>query len=251
MDMGLKGKGVVVTGASRGIGRATAQAFAREGANLAICARSEETLSETADALRAMGVTVHAAACDVGDAAALDAFLDASRKALGTIDVLVNNVAGVGFADDEEAWQVGFKLTLMPSVRASTKVAPWMKESGGGSIVHISSIAGLEAGWPSSYAATKAALVSHAKSLAVAAAPGRVRVNVVTPGSIEFPGGVWDQVKSGNRSMYDAVLASIPSGRMGTAEEVANAVVFLASDRASWITGSCLTVDGGQHKGNL
>jgi 3-oxoacyl-[acyl-carrier protein] reductase len=251
MDLGLRGRGVVVTGASRGIGRATALAFAREGANLAICARTEPTLRETAESLRSAGVKVHAAACDVGDPAALDAFLDASHQALGRIDVLVNNVAGVGFADDEEAWQVGFRLTLMPSVRASTKVVPWMNELGGGSIIHISSIAGLEAGWPSSYAATKAALVSHAKSLAIAAAPGRVRVNVVTPGSIEFPGGVWDQIKATNRAMYDAVLGTIPSGRMGTADEVANAILFLGSDRASWITGSCLTVDGGQHRGNL
>ena len=240
-----------MTGASRGIGRATALAFAREGANLAICARTEQPLRETADALRSAGAKVHVAGCDVGDPAALDRFLDAARQALGRIDVLVNNVAGVGFADDEEAWQVGFRLTLMPSVRASARVLPWMKETGGGSIVHISSIAGLEAGWPSSYAATKAALVSHAKSLAITAAPGRVRVNVVTPGSIEFPGGVWDQVKTANRPMYDAVLGSIPSGRMGTADEVANAVVFLGSDRASWITGACLTVDGGQHRGNL
>ena len=251
MDMGLRGKGVVVTGGTRGIGRAIAIGFAVEGASVSICARTEAAVRETAEVLRANGVTVHAAACDVGDPASLNGFLDEARQRLGRIDILVNNVAGVGFADDDEAWQVAFRVTLMPSVRATTKVAPWMKELGGGSIVHISSIAGLEAGWPASYAATKSALVSHAKSAAVALAPAGIRVNVVTLGSIEFPGGVWDQVKQANRPTYDRVLSTIPSGRMGTPEEVANAVVFLGSDRASWITGACVTIDGGQHRANL
>jgi len=251
MDLGLRRKGVVVTGGTRGIGRAIAEAFADEGANVAICARSEGALNEAVEHLRGKGVSVHAAACDVGEPTALDAFLEGARQALGTIDVLVNNVAGVGFADDDEAWQVACRVTLLSAVRGSTKVVPWMKAQGGGAIVHISSIAGLEAGWPASYAATKAALISHAKSAAVALAASGIRVNVVTLGSIEFPGGVWDQVKKGNRPMYDAVLGTIPSGRMGTAEEVANAVVFLGSSRASWITGACLTIDGGQHRANL
>jgi 3-oxoacyl-[acyl-carrier protein] reductase len=251
MDLGLRGKGVVVTGGTRGIGRAIAESFASEGANLAICARTGSALGETAVELRRNGVLVHAAACDVGEPAALDGFLEGARQALGQIDVLVNNVAGVGFADDDEAWQVACRVTLLSAVRGSTKVAPWMQAQGGGSIIHISSIAALEAGWPASYAATKAALVSHAKSAAVALASSKVRVNVLALGSIEFPGGVWDQVKQGNRPMYDAVVSTIPSGRMGTPEEVASAVVFLGSDRASWITGACLTIDGGQHRGNL
>ncbi|HYR89985.1 MAG TPA: SDR family oxidoreductase [Terriglobia bacterium] len=108
-----------------------------------------------------------------------------------------------------------------------------------------------EVGWSPAYSAAKAALVSHSKTLAVTHAPFKIRVNVVTPGSIEFPGGGWERVKQTNRARYDTVLSGIPSGRMGTPEEVANAVVFLASDRASWITGACLSVDGGQHKGNL
>jgi 3-oxoacyl-[acyl-carrier protein] reductase len=251
MDMGLRGKGVVVTGGTRGIGRAIALGFAAEGASVAICARDGSAVREAAELLRAKEVTVHATACDVADASALDDFLEEARQRLGGIDVLVNNVAGVSFADGEEAWQTAFRVTLMPSIRATTRVTPWMKERGGGSIVHISSIAGLEAGWPPSYAATKSALVSHAKSAAIALAPAGIRVNVVAPGSIEFAGGVWDQVKQANRPMYDGVLGTIPSGRMGTPEEVANAVVFLGSERASWITGACLTVDGGQHKANL
>ena len=139
----------------------------------------------------------------------------------------------------------------MAAVRAAWKVVPWMKHSAGGTIVHISSVSALEGGWSPAYSAAGAALVSHSKTLAITLAPFKIRVNVVTPGSIEFPGGGWDKVKRNNRSRYDAVLSGIPSGRMGTAEEVANAVVFLASDRASWITGACVSVDGGQHRGNL
>jgi 3-oxoacyl-[acyl-carrier protein] reductase len=140
----------------------------------------------------------------------------------------------------------------MAAVRASWKVVPWMGAAGGGAIIHISSIAGLEAlGFPPAYCAAKAALVSHSKSLAVALGPQGIRVNTVTPGSIEFPDGLWDQAKRDNPDFYGAVLKTIPLGRMGTPEEVADVVAFLASERASWVTGVCLSVDGAQHKGNL
>lgn len=251
MELGLRGKSVVVTGATRGIGRAIAFAFAREDANVAICARDEDPLRGTARELRSMGIQVYDAPCDVAVPAALDGFLDDARGALGRIDVLVNNVAAFHFTDDETAWQSAMNVSLMPCVRAAWKVVPWMKRAGGGSIVHISSIAALEGGWPPSYAAAKAALVSHSKALAVALAPARIRVNAVTPGSIEFQGGAWDQARRTNHTLYDKVLSTVPWGRFGTAEEVADAVVFLASERASWITGACLTIDGGQHKGNL
>jgi 3-oxoacyl-[acyl-carrier protein] reductase len=139
----------------------------------------------------------------------------------------------------------------MAAVRASRKVIPWMADSGGGCIVHISSGSGLEAGSPPAYAAAKAALISHSKTLAIALAPLKIRVNVVAPGSIESPGGLWDTLKQANPTLYGSVLASIPWGRMGRPEEVANAVLFLVSDPASWITGICLGVDGGQRKANL
>jgi 3-oxoacyl-[acyl-carrier protein] reductase len=139
----------------------------------------------------------------------------------------------------------------MAAVRGSWKVVPWMA-AGGGSIIHVSSIAGLEAtGFPPAYGAAKAALVSHAKSLAIALAPQKIRVNAVAPGSIEFPGGLWAETKEGNPDFYNAILGTIPSGRMGTPEEVADVVTFLASERASWVTGVCLVVDGGQHKANM
>ena len=252
MELGLKGKSAVVTGASRGIGRAIALRLAEEGAGVAVCARGEPALREVEAELRARSVPVHAAVCDVGNAEALDRFLEAARAALGGVDILVNNPSGIMLADDEDAWQATVCIDLLAAVRASWKVTPWMAAAGGGAIVHISSIAGLEAtGFPPAYGAAKAALVSHAKSLAVALAPQRIRVNTVAPGSIEFPGGLWAQAKQDNPDFYGAILADIPSGRLGTPEEVADVVTFLVSERASWVTGACLVVDGGQHKGNL
>jgi len=251
MDLGLRGKVAVITGGSRGIGRATALGFADEGANVAICARGVEALEATAAELRAKGVKVHAQTADVGKPAELDAFLEATHAALGRVDVLVNNSSGFGISDDEKGWQISFDVDVMATVRASWKVVPWMTAQGGGVILHISSTSALEAGSPPSYAAAKAALISHSKTLAVALAPAKIRVNTIAPGSIEFPGGVWEMIKKGNPALYDAIKASIPWGRLGTAEEVASAVVFAASARASWITGVVISVDGGQHKGNL
>jgi 3-oxoacyl-[acyl-carrier protein] reductase len=252
VDLKLKGKGAVVTGASRGIGRAIALRLAEEGAGVAICSRGEASLREVEAELRKRAVPVYAAPCDVGNADALDRFLDAARAGIGRVDILVNNPSGVTLADDEGAWQATLSVDLMAAVRASWQVTPWMSAAGGGAIVHISSIAGLEAtGFPPSYGAAKAALVSHAKALAVALAPQKIRVNTVAPGSIEFPGGLWAQAKQDNPDFYRAILANIPGGRLGTPEEVADVVAFLVSERASWVTGACIVVDGGQHKGNL
>ena len=251
MDLGLADRAAIITGSSRGIGRAIAAGLADEGCHVAICARGGEALRTAAGELRARGVKVVAETCDVSDPAALDAFLEAARAGLGRVDILVNNASGFGTSDDDHSWQVGFDVDVMASVRASRKVIPWLDEAGGGVILHISTTAALEAPGPVPYSALKAALISHSKNLAVALSARRIRVNVVAPGSIEFDGGVWDQVKRADRPRYDAMLATIPSGRMGTAEEVADAVVFLASHRASWITGVVLSVDGGQHKGNL
>ncbi len=254
MDLGLRGKGVVVTGGSRGIGRASCLAFAREGASVALCARSPDALERTAAEIRALGVSAYSLACDVADAAALDAFLDGAHRALGRVDVLVNNASGFGLGDDEAAWRRALDVDLLASVRASRRVVPWMEAAGGGAIVHVSStLGGLEADHPApaAYATLKGALVSHSKLLALALAEKRIRVNCVAPGSIDFPGGLWESVRRAQPAAYERVLGTIPWGRMGAAEEVASAIVFLASAPASWITGAVLPVDGGQHKGNL
>jgi 3-oxoacyl-[acyl-carrier protein] reductase len=252
MDLQLKGKNAVVTAASKGIGRAIAMRMAGEGVNVAICARGESSLRAAEGELRQTGINVLARVCDVGDAAALVGFLGEARQTLGRIDILVNNASGFGMSDDDSGWMAGVNVDLLGGVRATRVVTPWMADAGGGSIVHISSIAGMEStGSPAAYSAVKAALISHAKTMAASLAAQKIRVNVISPGSIEFPGGIWDRLKQGNRPFYDTVLGTIPWGRLGTPEEVADAVVFLSSPRASWITGVCLAVDGGQHKGNF
>jgi 3-oxoacyl-[acyl-carrier protein] reductase len=251
MDLGLRKKSAVVLGGSKGIGKSIALRFAEEGANVAICARGEAALKATEAELRRKDVQVCAGICDVGKPDALRAFLDTARRELGSVDVLVNNASAFGFSDDEDGWQASFNIDLMGAVRASQIVTPWMAVGGGGAIVHISSLSGIEAGSPPAYAAAKAALISHSKNLARALAPRGIRVNAVAPGAIEFPNGLWDEVKRTDRPLYDSALATSPWGRMGAPDEVADAVVFLASPRAAWITGVCLVVDGGQHKGNL
>jgi 3-oxoacyl-[acyl-carrier protein] reductase len=252
MDLQLKDKNAVVTAASKGIGRAIALRLADEGVNVAICARGESALRATESDLRKSGVKVVARVCDVAQADALERFLTDARQTLGGVDMLVNNASGFGLSDDEDAWQASVNVDLLPTTRATRIVTPWMAGAGGGSIVHISSVAALEAfGSAAAYSAVKLALISHSKTMAVTLAPQKIRVNVVAPGSIEFPGGMWDQVRQGNRPFYDSILKTIPWGRLGTPDEIADAVVFLLSPRASWITGVCLVVDGGQHKGNF
>lgn len=247
MELGLSGKAVAITGASRGIGLATARAFAREGAHVAICARREEGLREAEKALQGVGGTVHAAVCDVADKEALEGFLDGARSALGALHVLVNNASGFGIQDDEEGWRRSFEVDVMGSVRASWKAAPLIAEDGGGAILHVSTISALQpAAMNPPYGALKAALLEHVQTLAVKLAAQKIRVNAVAPGSIEFPGGSWDQIKKAAPHIYEATKKRIPWKRHGTPEEVANAIVFLCSDAASWITGQTLVVDGGQ-----
>jgi len=247
MQIRFDGKRVVVAGGSRGIGRAIALGFAATGASVSICARGEAALRETERELVAAGAgKVHAAVCDLADGDAVRGYVTAAAAALGGIDVLVNNASGFGRSDDEAGWAASISVDLMATVRASQTAMPHLLASRG-SIVHISSISGLT---PSvrtpPYGAVKAALIQYTLTQAAALAAQGVRVNCVAPGSIEFPGGVWDQARQHNPKLYQGILASIPSGRMGTAEEVANVVMFLASDAARWVTGQTIAVDGGQ-----
>lgn len=247
MNFSFPGKNILVAGGSRGIGRAIALAFAADGANVSICARGAEGLRATEHELKAHGGKVHSAPCDLADGAAVTRYVGEAGAALGGIDVLVNNASGFGRSDDEAGWGVSVNVDLMASVRASHAALPLIERAGGGSIVHISSISGLA---PSvrtpPYGAVKAALIQYTMSQGAALAAKKIRVNSVAPGSIEFPGGVWDIAKSQNPKLYGSILAGIPSGRMGRPEEVAAVVLFLASDLASWITGQTIVVDGGQ-----
>jgi 3-oxoacyl-[acyl-carrier protein] reductase len=247
MNIAFPGKNVVVAGGSRGIGRAIALGFAAAGANVSICARGADALRETERELKTHGGKVHSAPCDLADGAAVTRYIGEAGAALGGIDVLVNNASGFGRSDDEAGWEVSINVDLMASVRASRAALPLIERAGGGSIVHISSISGLA---PSArtppYGAVKAALIQYTMSQAAALAARKIRVNSVAPGSIEFPGGVWDVARTQNPKLYQSILAGIPSGRMGRPEEIASVVLFLASDLASWITGQTVVADGGQ-----
>lgn len=249
MDLGLTGKRCVILGASRGIGRAIAQGLAKEGTSVAICGRDAASLQQAAGVLKSAGATVHADTCDLARPDELGRFLEGARAALGGVDVLVHNASALAVGPDLAAWDASLKVDLMAAVHACDRVIPWMAGSGGGSVLLVSSISGLEASpWPDfAYTTVKAALIAYAKKLAIAHAPSRVRVNAIAPGSVEFPGGIWAGVKQSDPGLYGKVLGSIPAGRLGTPEEIADVAVFLCSPRAGWVTGECLAADGGQH----
>jgi 3-oxoacyl-[acyl-carrier protein] reductase len=251
MNLGLQAFNCIVLGGSRGIGRSIALGLAEEGANVAICARNEETLRATESEISAIGVQAFAEPCDVGDPQALAAFLDAVHQAFGRVDVLVHNASALAIGPGLSDWEASLRVDLMAGVNAAEQVMPWMAQAGGGSILFVSSTSGLEAD-PSpdfGYTGAKAALIAHAKKLGVMHAPRGIRVNAIAPGSIDFPGGVWAMVKKEQPEVYESVRASIPWGRLGTPEEVADVAVFLVSPRAAWIAGECLSVDGAQHRG--
>ena len=254
MDLMLKGKVAVVTGGSRGIGLYTARALGAEGARLALCARNREPLESAAEALRAEGVAdVLTVACDVAEEGGAAELIEATRDRYGALDVLVNNVGGNRRGKFEETsdedWLDILQLNVLSGFRASRLAIPLMREGGGGSIIFISSVFGREKGGPglSIYNTTKTAMISAAGIMALELAKDGIRVNCVAPGSIQFPGGSWDKrVKSDPEGMRKFVDANLPLGRFGRAEEVADVVTFLASERASLITGACIAVDGSQ-----
>jgi 3-oxoacyl-[acyl-carrier protein] reductase len=243
----LTGRRVLVAGGSRGIGHAAALAFAAAGASVSICARNAAALAAARDRLKGFGHTVHAAACDLADEASIARWVDEAAGALGGIDVLVNNASGFGIGDTEEGWQASLGVDVMAVVRASRVALPHLERGTGACIVNLSSISAAK---PSTrtpaYGAAKAAIDHYTTSQAAMLARKGIRVNAVAPGSIEFAGGLWEQRKASDRTLYDRTLASIPFGRFGTAEEVADLILFLASPHARWITGQVIVVDGGQ-----
>jgi 3-oxoacyl-[acyl-carrier protein] reductase len=257
VDLRLTDKVAIVAGSSRGIGRAIAAGLATEGCRLTLCARNAGVLEQAASELRGKGAKLLAVAADVTRPEDLARLVEETVRAFGRIDILVNNAGGARTAGpfqetSDGAWQAAVDLNVMAAVRLSRLVVPEMQKVGGGVIINISSIWGREAGGTATYNAVKAAEISLAKSLARELAPLNIRVNSVAPGSILFPGGSWDRRMQADPEGTTAFMKrEIPSGRFGKPEEVADVVVFLCSERASWVTGACLNVDGGQGRSNI
>lgn len=252
MDLNLRDKVVCVVGGSKGIGREICLALAREGAHIATCARDRDSLERLKAEIEGLQVRCFVQATDATQAQALSSFLDAARAAFGCLDVLVNNASALGGGDTEEAWQRNIQLDLLASVRASEQVIPWMTAAGGGNILFIGSVSGMEANGNSlAYSAIKAAVIGYSKGLARKLGPARIRVNTIAPGMIDFPGGTWDLRRRDDPQTYEKFRAEIPWGRPGRASEVANLAAFLASDVSEFITGVCIAVDGAKHRANI
>jgi len=248
MDLQLKGKTAVVTGATRGIGRAIAECFADEGANVAICARNADQVAETVQALEAKGVKAFGQVVDIADGPALKAFVTKAGESLGGIDFLVSNASALVQGNGEDAWKAMFDIDVMGAVRTFEAAKPFLEkaaaEKGDAAFVITSSISAAETDNPNSYGAMKAAQIHYAKGVARENAPNKVRCNVVSPGTVFFEGGVWGNVKAGMPAFFDQMIKRNPTGRMATPEEIAAATVFLASPRSAFTTGINMVVDG-------
>jgi 3-oxoacyl-[acyl-carrier protein] reductase len=245
MDLGLEGKKAVITGGSKGIGRAIAEMFAKEGASVALCARNAEEVAAAVGAIAEKGVTAWGQALDVANATALAQWVASAAAELGGIDILVCNVSAIAVGNSPETWEQSFRTDMMHTVNAVTAALPWLEKSPAASIAVISSVSGFEIDFAAgSYGAIKAALIHYAKGLANQLAPKSIRVNAVSPGNTYFDGGVWQKIERSNPVLYKAALGLNPTGRMGTPEEVAYGVVFLSSPVASRISGTNLIIDG-------
>jgi len=245
MDLGLKGKKAVVTGGSKGIGRAIAEGFAAEGADVSICARNAQEVAATAASLKAKGVKAFGRALDVADGPALKAWIEAAAGELGGIDALVCNVSALAVGDTAESWEKSFKTDMMHTVNAVAAAVPFLEKSRSPSITLISSVSGFEVDFAAgSYGAIKAALIHYAKGLSRQLVGKGIRVNCVSPGNTYFEGGIWHNIEKNMPDLFASTLKVNPTGKFGTAQEVANGVVFISSPMASRISGTNLVIDG-------
>jgi 3-oxoacyl-[acyl-carrier protein] reductase len=250
MDLGLKGLRAVVTGGTKGIGRAAANIFAQEGANVAICARNADEVKAAVKDLIAQGVHALGTGIDVADKPALQKFIADSAKALGGIDILVANVSALAAQDVEESWSKAFDVDMMHTVHAVNTAMPFLEKSKHPSIVVISSVSGREVDFTGpAYGAMKAALIHYAQRLAYQHAAKMIRVNSVSPGNTYFEGGFWQSAEKNLPDIFKQALALNPTGRMAKAEEIGRGIVFLASPASSFTTGTNLVIDGALTRG--
>jgi len=246
VDLGLKGLNAVLAGASRGIGRATAEVLAAEGCNVAICARGAEGVEDAVAALSKKGVKSTGSAVDMADGEALRKWVGDAVGELGGCDIFISFASAGGGPASEESWKKNFDLDLMATYRGIQAAMPGLEKSDNGSIVAVSTTAALEEfGGPQAYNAIKAAVITHASNLSQALAPQGIRVNSVSPGPIFIEGGAWDFIKNNMADFYNSTLATIPMGRMGSADEVARAIAFVASPACKFMTGTNVVSDGG------
>jgi NAD(P)-dependent dehydrogenase (short-subunit alcohol dehydrogenase family) len=249
MDLQLTGKRVLVTGGTRGIGRAIVGAFLDEGAVVGFCARDAGEVSAMNEDLRSRGDLV-GSVVDVGDGDALTAWVREAAGSFGGLDVVVANVSALAIPDTEENWQASFTIDLMHTVRLVRAALPYLERSDAGSIIAISSVSGRESDFASGpYGTAKTAIVGYVHGLAFQLAGKHIRANTVSPGNTYFEGGVWHSIETGDPTLFQAAVTLNPTGHMGTPEEIAAPVVFLASPRASRVSGTNLVVDGALTRG--
>jgi 3-oxoacyl-[acyl-carrier protein] reductase len=245
VDLGLKGKKAIVTGGTRGIGRAIAELLAEEGVDVAICARNREEIDDAVKSLGRHGGKAMGSPLDVADTAALRGWIGETADTLGGLDIFIPNVSALAVATDEASWRKSFELDVLSTVVGVETALPLLQKSGAGAVVIIGSVAAVEVVGPTRpYNAVKAALLPYMKSTARNWAGKNVRVNMVSPGTVYFKGGVWHVREQQQPDFFKAALARNPMGRMGKPEEVADIVVFLASPRSSFIGGANVIIDG-------
>jgi len=248
MDLHLKNKNAVVLGGTRGIGRAIAETFAAEGANVAVCARNADQVTQAVAALKDKGVRATGASVDITDSAALKAWIAKAGEELGGIDILVSNAGAMAQGPDPASWESNFKLDVLGAVNAFDAARPFLEKgaekNGDAAFVIIASVSAAETDNASSYGPIKAALIHYAKGLARQHAKRKIRTNVVSPGMVYFKGGVWNMVEENSPDYFKQAIARNPTGRAATPQEIANAAVFLASPASSYTTGVNLLVDG-------